>query len=127
MDLIKKEYDKINAWGISTSIDLYNCAPSIIRDADLIKKYVYELCELINVNRFGDCIVVHFGEKEEIAGYSMTQLIETSLLSGHFANATNTAYLDIFSCRYYDPNVVAEFAKKFFEASNFTITYSLRK
>jgi hypothetical protein len=58
---------------------------------------------------------VHFGEGR-VAGYSMVQLIETSLISGHFANDTNSAYLDIFSCKGYDPAVVEEFSKAFFGA-----------
>ena len=49
-------------------------------------------------------------------GYSMVQLIETSLISGHFANDTNSAYLDIFSCKGYEPAVVEEFSKAFFGA-----------
>jgi hypothetical protein len=36
------------------------------------------------------------------------QLIETSLISAHFANLTNTVYLDVFSCKPYDPEVVEE-------------------
>ena len=55
------------------------------------------------------------------------QLIETSLISGHFANQSNNIYLDIFSCKFYDPNVVAEFAKKFFQAQDFNIAWVLRK
>jgi S-adenosylmethionine/arginine decarboxylase-like enzyme len=46
----------------------------------------------------------------------MIQLIETSLISGHFANLTNSAYIDIFSCKAYDPDTVAEFTRKFFQA-----------
>jgi hypothetical protein len=45
----------------------------------------------------------------------MTQLIETSLVSGHFANDTNAAYMDIFSCKNYDPLVMANFTLKFFK------------
>jgi S-adenosylmethionine/arginine decarboxylase-like enzyme len=52
-----------------------------------------------------------------VAGYSMIQLIETSLISGHFANLTDSAYIDIFSCKAYDPGRVAEFTRTFFEAS----------
>lgn len=124
---IKKEFEKQKAWGISTSIDLYGCNPSSIRDGELIKKYVVELCDLIKVTRFGECVVVNFGEDERIAGFSMTQLIETSLVSGHFANQTNTAYLDVFSCKYFDPQVVGDFSKEFFEASEMIIKHTLRK
>lgn len=124
---IESEFKQQEAWGISANVDLYNCNPKIIRDGKLIESYVIELCELIKVKRFGDCVVVNFGEDERIAGYSMTQLIETSLLSGHFANQTNTAYLDVFSCKFYDPEVVAEFSKKYFEASEVKLKYTLRK
>jgi S-adenosylmethionine decarboxylase len=79
------------------------------------------------MKRFGDTVVVDFGEDERVAGFSMTQLIETSLISGHFANQSNNIYLDIFSCKFYDPNVVADFAKTFFEAQDFNIAWVLRK
>jgi S-adenosylmethionine/arginine decarboxylase-like enzyme len=103
-------------WGLLTCIDLYECDPEIIRDDKAIKKFVSELCDLIEMKRFGETQVVHFGEDERVAGYSMTQLIETSLISAHFANQTNTTYLDVFSCKIYDPESVSHFAKKFFGA-----------
>ena len=111
------------AWGLATSIDIYNCDPSAIRDAERIKQFVAELCDLIEMKRFGETLVVHFGEDERVAGYSMVQLIETSLISAHFANLTNTVYLDVFSCKGYDPDVVSEFAQRFFGGSH-CITHS---
>lgn len=103
-------------WGILSCIDLYDCDPQIIRSADAIKRFVAELCDVIGMKRFGETQVVHFGEEERVAGFSMTQLIETSLISAHFANQSNTTYLDVFSCKSYDPETVAEFAKRFFRA-----------
>jgi S-adenosylmethionine decarboxylase len=103
-------------WGLLSCIDLYDCDPNIIRDAEAIKKFVVQLCDLIKMKRFGETQVIHFGEDERVAGFSMTQLIETSLISAHFANQSNTTYLDVFSCKTYDPEIVAEFAKKFFKA-----------
>lgn len=104
-----------NVWGIASSIDIYECNPQTIRDAAKIKQFVKELCELIKMKRFGDTQVVHFGEEERVAGFSMVQLIETSLISAHFANLTNTVYLDVFSCKAYDLEVVKAFAQKFFQ------------
>lgn len=62
---------------------------------------------------YGEAQVVHFGN-EHVEGFSMTQLIETSLISGHFANDTNKAFIDIFSCKAYDPEAVAAFTAEFF-------------
>lgn len=115
----EKDFEKDKLWGMSYSVDLYDCNPEIIRDADKIKEYVKILCDdVINMKRYGECQVVHFGDDPKVTGFSMTQLIETSLVSGHFANNTNAAYLDIFSCRWYDIYKVKEFSKEFFEATN---------
>ncbi len=113
------------AWGLCTAVDLHDCKPEHIRDADHIRRYVVELCELIGMTRFGECQVVNFGEGR-VAGYSMVQLISTSLISGHFANDTNNAYLDIFSCKGYDPALVEAFSKEYFGARRSTATATLR-
>ena len=116
-----------NVWGISSSIDIYECEPETIRSAEKIRQFVIELCDLIEMKRYMDTLVVHFGEDEKVAGFSMVQLIETSLISAHFANLTNTTYLDVFSCKAYDPGVVAEFAQKFFGGKHSTISFNLRR
>ena len=114
------------AWGISCSVDIYDCCPDTIRDPDAIRRFVAELCQLIGMKRFGETQVVHFGEEERVAGFSMVQLIETSLISAHFANLSNTTYLDLFSCRPYAPDTVAEFAKRFFGGSRVIVNATLR-
>ncbi len=113
------------AWGLSTSVDLQDCHPETIQDRKHIEAYVIALCELIGMKRYGECQIVHFGEGR-VAGYSMIQLIETSLISGHFANDTNRAYLDIFSCKGYDPKIVEAFSKKFFGAQTSTSSMTFR-
>jgi S-adenosylmethionine/arginine decarboxylase-like enzyme len=115
-----------NVWGIASSFDIYNCNPETIRSAEAIKAFVVELCDLIEMKRFGETVVVHFGEDEKVAGFSMTQLIETSLISAHFANLTNAVYLDVFSCKPYDPALVEDFATKFFGGSHCNVNVNLR-
>ena len=120
-------YEKNQCWGLLSSIDAKNCNGNLIRSADAIKQFVIELCDLIKMKRFQETLVVNFGEDEKVAGYSMVQLIETSLISGHFANLTNSAYIDIFSCKLYDPYQAAEFTKHFFGASDVGINTCFRK
>jgi len=126
-DPVLSKYSRNNCWGIAVGIDLHGCNPKTIRSASKIKKFVIELCKQIGMKRFGECQVVHFGEDEKVTGFSMTQLIETSLISGHFANQTNNVYLDVFSCKYFNPETVANFANKFFESKNHKIHINLRK
>jgi len=89
------------AWGLCTALDLQDCNPDLIRNADHIRRYVVELCELIDMKRFGECQVVDFGSGR-VAGYS------------------------IFSCKGYDPAVVEAFSKDFFGARRSTTTVTLR-
>jgi len=124
---VREEYRMVDAWGLHSGIDLHGCNGALIRDADKIKQFVAELCERIEMKRFGECVVVNFGEDERVAGFSMSQFIETSMISAHFANQTNTTYLDIFSCKYYSPYVVADFAKEFFGAKDYDLHYTCRK
>lgn len=133
----KKAYDKKKPRGVLTSVDIYDCDPEILGDAKMIEKFVKDLCEIIGLKPLGNCRVVRFGEdengKDEINaaekadGYSMTQRIETSLISGHFVNSTHTAYLDIFSCKFFEPRDVAQFAMSFFKGGHYKMQIALRQ
>ena len=103
-------------WGWHLALNLYDCDPGLITSAEVIRAYVLRLCDLIQMRRFGDPIIVHFGEDERVAGYSLVQLIETSNICGHFANESNAAYIDIFSCKYFDPELAASFTIETFAA-----------
>jgi S-adenosylmethionine decarboxylase len=71
--------------------------------------------------------VVFFGDEPRVQGFSMTQLIETSLISAHFADASRAIYLDVFSCAPYDPEDTAKFAAEYFKARDFTFNVVYRK
>ena len=123
---ILKQFEKQKAWGLACSVDLKSCNAQKIRDAEVIKEFVIKLCEFIKMKRFGEPIVVNFGEDPKVSGFSMAQLIETSLISGHFVNQTNSAYLDIFSCKEYPPNKMAQFCKEFFDAEKYELNVVFR-
>jgi len=122
---MKSEFDK-SYFGVETSIDLKKCNPELIRDEKAIKLFVISLCEILNVKRYGETTVVNFGEDPKVSGFSMVQLIETSLISAHFVNQTNAIYLNIFSCKEFDPMVAANFAKDFFKAEDMELIVNYR-
>ncbi len=124
---LKDEYEKVGAWGLLGSLDLHNCNKEYITNPEKIRQFIVELCERIDMVRHGECHIERFGDGT-LEGYSVFQFIETSCVSAHFdEKISNAAYLDIFSCKYFNPFEAAEFAKEFFEASDYTLTYSLRK
>lgn len=119
------EKEKLEPWGLSTSIDLKDCDPFIIRSRDKLNQFIIELCELIKMKRYGEPQIVNFGEGR-VEGYSLVQLIETSAITGHFANESNAAFIDIFSCKLFEPKQASEFCKKFFKAKNVILNSTLR-
>jgi S-adenosylmethionine decarboxylase len=118
---------ELTPWGVSTSIDLYNCDLALMQDTKAIKDFVRELCDRIKMRRYGETQVVRFGDDPRVTGFSMTQLIETSLISAHFADNSCAIYLDVFSCAPYASNTVAEFAKDFFKAEHYELHRVERK
>jgi S-adenosylmethionine decarboxylase len=111
--------DQIEYWGVSTCIDLYECDLALMQNAEAIRKFVVQLCDRIKMRRYGETQVVFFGDEPRVQGFSMTQLIETSLISGHFADASRAIYLDVFSCAPYDSEETARFAAEYFKAARY--------
>jgi S-adenosylmethionine/arginine decarboxylase-like enzyme len=125
-DEIIERFKKGGEWGLLTSVDLRDCDPKKIRSKEHIAKFSVDLCNFIQMKRFGEPIVVRFGDDPRVQGYSLAQLIETSLISGHFAEDTNRAFIDIFSCKEYPPTKAAEFCAKYFGAKDLKFTTLFR-
>ena len=123
---IMDRYAALNPWGMATGIDLGGCDPQRIRDAACIHRFVVELCDLIQMNRFGEPVIVRFGEDPRVSGYSLAQLIETSLISGHFAEDSDSAYIDIFSCKAYPPYLAGQFCRDWFGAVTMRVNVAMR-
>ncbi|MFE9575267.1 S-adenosylmethionine decarboxylase family protein [Nocardia sp. NPDC006044] len=120
-DVVQHGLDIGEFWGLSLSLDLHDCEPSRLRDSEFLQGFVMRLCDAIGMKRYGPTRLAHFGSGETL-GYSMVQLIETSCITGHFAEASNSAYLDIFSCAGYEPMFIANFCKQEFAASDCVIS-----
>jgi S-adenosylmethionine/arginine decarboxylase-like enzyme len=114
-------------WGVSSCINLYDCDLALMQNADAIRKFVVLLCDRIKMRRYGETQVVFFGDEPRVQGFSMTQLIETSLISAHFADASRAIYLDVFSCAPYDPEDTARFAAEYFRAGDYHYEVVYRK
>jgi len=102
-------------WGLHLILDLYDCDEFLISSKSKLREFVLELCDILDVKRYGDPVIEWFGNGPA-EGYTLVQLIETSLVSGHFAPSSRTAYIDVFSCKFFDPIKVQEYIRGFFKA-----------
>jgi len=104
-------------YGKELILDLFECDPKIIRSKKKILEYSNKICNLIKMKKYGKPICERFGfGKDFTAGFSLVQLIESSLVSGHFSELCNRAFIDIFSCKLFDEKMATNFTKKFFKA-----------
>ena len=62
---------------------------------------------------YGEPQIVHFGSGNK-AGYTLVQLIETSNICCHFVEETNDLYLDVFSCKPFEPTDVQRVVSQYF-------------
>jgi len=97
-----------------------------MKNAKFIEETIIELCDVIEMKRFGECQIVHFGEGNK-EGYTAVLLIETSNITAHFANDISAIYFDIFSCKDYNALIVANFLHRKFEAEECNIRTTNRR
>ena len=103
-------------WGVLAAINLYGCDSELIKNQKAIKKFIVGICRQIKMRRFGPAIIKRFG-KEKLEGCSAMQLIETSSITLHFDEEKNRAFIDIFSCKNFNPKKAEKFSRDFFKAS----------
>lgn len=101
------------SWGYHLLLNLKNCRPLNIRCPNTIKMFSSHLIQDINMVAYGEPFLQHFGTGNK-AGYTLVQLIETSNITAHFVEETNDAYLDVFSCKSFEPRKVEQLVNVYF-------------
>ena len=108
-------------YGYELILDLHDCDVDTFNRGS-IEEYFEELCKRINMTRcdlhFWDDVGVSPEEKQtspHTKGTSAVQFILTSTIVIHTLDLLKTVYVNIFSCKAYDPDVAADFTKKWFD------------
>ena len=113
---IVQTYKSEGPWGMSVSIDLHSADPKMLRSEKIVTQFIKDLVVFIKMKAYGEPIVRNFGDNPRVAGISALQLIETSSITAHFANNTNSIHIDIFSCSAFRPHAAALWCKDYFKA-----------
>lgn len=116
-----------NAWGLSCAFDFKGADKKKISEPDIVKKFIKELCDEINMKMYGETWIEKFASHDHrLYGITVLQAIETSSITAHFAENIGEIYLDVFSCAEYDPQKVLEFTNGFFNCSGKIVNNSER-
>jgi len=115
-------------WGYHLILDCKECNIDNITKEDNIYRFVEHLVKDIDMKAYGEPIIKHFAtHNEDASGYSLVQLIETSSITGHFVDLTGDAYIDIFSCKEFDIDIVQDVVRWFFSPKQIKVTYLTRQ
>lgn len=113
------------AWGREVTIDMSGCNPAVIRDSVALADWARHLVDEIGMEAHGDPIVQVFGAGATY-GHTVIQLITTSNIMVHTTHDTNTAFVNVFSCRDFSVDAAVTFTTAVFGARKFTINNTLR-
>ena len=116
----------LRTWGKHLMLDAAGCSPKMISCPKVVEGFARSLVKRIDMVPYGNPQVVMFGSGNK-KGYTLVQLIETSNICAHFVEENNSMYLDVFSCKNFDPVVVEEAVKEFFDAKYFNSKVILRQ
>ena len=111
---------KMRNYGKELILDLHHCDPSIFNRKQ-IEEYFIKLCELIDMKRCD----LHFWDEEgvpeaelltdpHVVGTSAVQFILTSNVTIHALDMLKKLFVNVFSCKDFDCDVVAEFTEEWF-------------
>ena len=112
------------AYGKELVLDLHDCDPSLFT-RESIGNYFKELCDLIDMVRcelyWWDDHGVPIEEQQtepHLKGTSAIQFISTSNITIHTLDLMENVYLNVFSCKEFDPDVVIRFSENWFKGKD---------
>ena len=116
-------------YGYELVLDLHDCNPEKFNRPD-IGRYFTELCRRISMEKcevhFWDDVGVPREERQtspQTKGTSAVCFILTSTIVVHTLDLLGAVYVNIFSCKSFDPEVTTEFTKEWFEAGSCKSTF----
>ena len=116
-------------YGIELILDLHGCDISNFNRVS-IRNYFKQLCKLIDMQR----CELHFWDDEGLPeeerqtsphtqGTSAVQFILTSSIVIHTLDQLKAVYINIFSCKEFDPSIVERFTVDWFSAKQCTARF----
>lgn len=111
----------ITDFGTELILDLHECDPGTF-NRESILGYLVDVCDKIKMERVG----LHWWddlthpdaegyEEDHLVGTSVVQFIKTSNITIHSLDILKKLYLNLFSCKDFDAEVVKEFTEQWFK------------
>jgi S-adenosylmethionine/arginine decarboxylase-like enzyme len=112
------------SWGFHLLVDCSHMNEKI-DSADAVEEFFDALIKKLKMKKLTDFFYKKVDD-ETGRGLSAFQMITTSHISMHFDDAKRSGYLDIFSCKNFDPKPVVEMIKEYFKPTNIATQFIYR-
>ncbi len=112
------------SWGFHLLIDASDINTKMDSEED-IEKFFNKLIKVLKMKKLTDffCIKVHGVDGRGISAF---QMITTSHISMHFDDDKRCGYLDIFSCKTFDPKIVVDMVEDYFKPKHIATQFIYR-
>ena len=128
-------------WGWHLSVNASFCNLDKITDRDNVYNFIKQLVVDIDMEPYGEPDIVYFGVGDK-SGFTSQQLISpqstskqiisrqliyTSNICAHYVDEYKAIFLDVFSCKPFEIDIVVELVKQYFDAQQVTTTFNARE
>lgn len=115
-------------WGYHCMLNCAGCEISTITSRENILAFKDALIQAIEMKAYGEPILEHIiAPTPEEAGFSLLQMIETSNIAAHFVDKSGALFLDVFSCKHFDIEVVKATVMEYFGAKKIESNWFARQ
>lgn len=113
---VKNRLETVYGWKLYLEVE--GCDLDVTDSREKCEEFIKQLCKKIDMKPFGPFQYHDFGHaKSKTSGPSIVQLIETSSIVAHISNWWDgTMFIDIWTCKEFDPSVAIDFTREFFGA-----------
>ena len=111
-------------WGYHLLVDASDCNHDI-DDPKIVELFIRELVKKLKMKPIGQPMVVKVNG-EDGRGTTAVQIITTSTITFHGDDEKWSVYLDVFSCKEYEPKVALDLFNRYFKPKHIAYKWILR-
>lgn len=98
------------SFGTLLILDCKDCDSIYLDNKEFLQFYINELIKIMNMSKVGNTVFEYFEPNEfniknDLVGYSITQIISLSSITIHICEGSKNVYIDIFTCSNIDDNI----------------------
>jgi S-adenosylmethionine/arginine decarboxylase-like enzyme len=115
-------------WGYHLILDCHACDVPSIQSYDNVHKWITDLVKAIDMEPIGEPRIEYTAaEFPDKAGFTAIQVIVTSSIVAHFIDSTGDVYIDVFSCKPFDNDIVLKSIQDSFSPKKIRPNYLTRQ